>query len=112
MGHNNYIVISKLKMAIRVSSHLDEDHIENIEKFLNQCDNFNYDIPDKNYKDLTLKDLSELIGLANSAWVFDDMYRDIFLLFWLNHNEIKYENKHEDEIDKEIMKEKGYRFLE
>lgn len=112
MGCSDFIVVPKLKIVLRVSSRLDKEDVKYIDKFLNQCEDFDDEISDKKYRDLTLKDLSKLINLTDSTWVFKEIYTDIFLVYWLDKNEIEYEIKHENDIDEESMKEKGYKFLE
>ena len=112
MGSYNYIIVPKIKLIIEVNSSIDEDNLDFdvFEKFLKEVENFDDDILEKKYKDLTLKDLAGLINVSDNTYIFDEIYNKLFL-YWIKIRELEFEIISEYSFDKEKYLKKGYHYL-
>lgn len=110
MGWTNFIIIPKLKLIVETSRYLDEDKAdrfsESLEKLINKVEDFNFEILETKYSDLSVNDLSKIVNLASSCWFLDELNLDILLLAWLKKENIDFNIV--SEFDFEEKDYKGY----
>lgn len=101
MGWINYVIIEAWNIAIEVPRAVTEleDHEKEAMKKALEFECNTQAIKEKNYKDLTLTDLSNMTESLSIAGNFFDMHLEKFLLFFLEDKGIQYEIKSEFDFD-------------
>lgn len=104
MGWVNYIVIKDLKIMIQTSRYIDNETFdytsENINGLVKEMEEFNPEILEKKFSEMTLIDLASLIKITDKTTVFQELDYTYFLLMFLKARKKEFEIISEFDLDK------------
>ncbi len=113
MGWSNFIILSEHKLAFEVSRNVNKEDIDkgDIEEFLKVVDDFNYETLEREYRELTISDLAELINIVRKAMIFADAPFGNFLVWYLELTGMKYEIISEFEFEEREKEFKKWKII-
>ena len=113
MGWSNFIILPEHKLAFEVSRNVNKEDIdkEDIEEFLRAVDDFNYETLEREYRELTISDLAELVNIVRKALIFADAPFGNFLVWYLELTGMKYEIISEFEFEEREKEFKKWKII-
>ena len=113
MGWSNFVILPEHKLAFEVSRNVNKEDIdrEDIEEFLKVVDDFNYETLEREYRELTISDLAELVNIVRKALIFADAPFGNFLVWYLELTGMKYEIISEFEFEEREKEFKKWKII-
>lgn len=104
MGSDNYLIVDKWKLAFKISRHVvhKELEVDDMKKLIDSSSSFRFENMESKLSEVTLEIMSDIIQMVKRCWIFQDINSDMFLIWWLQLGNIKYDIIPEDDIESKI----------